>query len=57
VQAARDEIAAWSGRQFDPLIVGIFLSISSTVWEDLHRRIDSQTERFSFIEQLSKEPG
>jgi putative nucleotidyltransferase with HDIG domain len=57
VQAARDEIAAWSGRQFDPLIVGVFLSIPAEVWDELHRQIDAQNERFSYIEQLSKEPG
>jgi putative nucleotidyltransferase with HDIG domain len=48
VEAACAEIAAWSGRQFDPLIVSVFLSIPATVWADLRRDIDSQQERFSY---------
>jgi putative nucleotidyltransferase with HDIG domain len=54
VEAARDEIAAWSGRQFDPLIVSVFLEISPSVWEDLHREINSQHDRFCYSEHLSK---
>jgi len=56
VDAARSEIAAWSGRQFDPSIVRVFLSIPPSVWEDLHREIDSQHEPFCYSEHLSKEP-
>jgi len=57
VDAARAEIAAWSGRQFDPYIVGIFLSIPSSVWHDLHGEIDSQRDPFSYSEHLSNEPA
>lgn len=55
VQAARDEIAAWSGRQFDPTVVSFFLSIPSTVWEELHRQIDSEDRQFSYSDHLSSE--
>ncbi len=57
VDEARQEIAEWSGRQFDPEIVSAFLAIPSSVWEDLHREIDAQNERFSYSEHLSKQPG
>jgi putative nucleotidyltransferase with HDIG domain len=52
VQAARDEILAWSGRQFDPAVVNVFLSIPPVVWSDLHRQIDSEDEHFSYSEHL-----
>lgn len=39
---ARDEIVRWSGRQFDPEVVKIFLSIPENMWEDLRREIDIQ---------------
>lgn len=55
VQAARDEIAAWSGRQFDPAVVACFLSIPPTVWEELHRQIDSEDGQFSYSDHLSNE--
>ena len=57
MDAARKEILDWSGRQFDPSIVQVFLSISSSVWEDLRREINSQNDHFSYSEHLSKEPG
>jgi putative nucleotidyltransferase with HDIG domain len=52
VEAARDEIAAWSGRQFDPFVVDAFLSIPSSVWQELHNTINSQNERFCYSEHL-----
>jgi putative nucleotidyltransferase with HDIG domain len=42
VQAAREEIQKWSGRQFDPDIVKVFLSMPEKVWKDLRDAIDSQ---------------
>ena len=56
VNAARDEIAAWSGRQFDPVVVDLFLAIPASVWDDLHREIDSEKEHFSYSEHLCKKP-
>ncbi len=55
VEAARLEIAAWSGRQFDPAIVDVFMAIPTAIWEALHREIDSQRDHFSYGEHLSKE--
>jgi putative nucleotidyltransferase with HDIG domain len=44
--AAREEIEKWSGRQFDPKIVTIFLEMPDKIWEDLRRDIDGQIARF-----------
>jgi putative nucleotidyltransferase with HDIG domain len=41
-EEARNEIVRWSGRQFDPEVVKIFLSIQEHMWEDLRREIDAQ---------------
>jgi len=42
IQAARKEIEAWSGRQFDPKVVAIFLSMPDHIWEDLRKDIEQQ---------------
>jgi putative nucleotidyltransferase with HDIG domain len=39
LQAAREEIRAWSGRQFDPNIVRVFLEMPDNLWEDLRQSI------------------
>jgi putative nucleotidyltransferase with HDIG domain len=39
---ARDEIIQWSGRQFDPEMVKVFLSMPENIWADLRKDIDSQ---------------
>lgn len=39
ISAARDEIERFSGRQFDPRVVRVFLSIPERVWADLHEKI------------------
>jgi putative nucleotidyltransferase with HDIG domain len=57
VEAARTEIANWSGRQFDPYVVNVFLAIPASVWEGLHQEYDSQHSRFCYSEHLSKELG
>jgi len=46
--AAREEIERWSGRQFDPEVVKVFLKMPDNIWEDLRREIDSQVYRFSY---------
>src|SRR5882757_6980081 len=44
-EAARKEIAAWSGRQFDPRIVEVFLSMPDNIWDEL-RKDCAQKGRF-----------
>lgn len=41
-QAARKEIEAGSGRQFDPDVVKAFLAMSPSIWEDLRRQINKR---------------
>lgn len=48
LKAAREEIARWSGRQFDPEIVRVFLEMPDKIWEDLRREIDGQTYRAAY---------
>ena len=48
VGAARTEIEAWSGRQFDPAVVQTFLSMPDHIWEDLRKEIDSQIYGFAY---------
>jgi len=48
VQAAKEEIERWSGRQFDPDVVKAFLSMPNNIWEDLRREIDAQSTGFSY---------
>ena len=38
-QAARKEIEAWSGRQFDPAIVAVYLEMPDNIWEGLRNDI------------------
>jgi len=45
-EAARLEIQRWSGRQFDPQIVQVFLEMPDNLWEDLRKDIDRQIMRF-----------
>lgn len=47
-KAAREEISRWSGRQFDPEIVKVFLEMPDKIWEDLRREIDGQTYRAAY---------
>jgi putative nucleotidyltransferase with HDIG domain len=48
VSAACEEIRAWSGRQFDPEVVKVFLSMPENIWEDLRKEIDAQLYRFAY---------
>jgi putative nucleotidyltransferase with HDIG domain len=42
IPAARREIQKYSGRQFDPLVVETFLSISDDFWQTLRDEIDAR---------------
>jgi putative nucleotidyltransferase with HDIG domain len=42
IEAARKEIELWSGRQFDPRIVKVFLEMPDNIWEDLRQDINGQ---------------
>jgi putative nucleotidyltransferase with HDIG domain len=46
--AARKEIEDWSGRQFDPEVVRIFLAMPENIWEDLRKQIGNQAQHFAY---------
>jgi len=46
--AAREEIQRFSGRQFDPEVVKMFLSMPENIWVDLRKEIDAQIFRFAY---------
>jgi len=48
LQAARAEIKRCSGTQFDPEVVAAFLEMPDSIWEDLRRDINAQTERAAY---------
>jgi len=48
LEAARAEIKKWSGRQFDPEVVKIFLEMPDKIWEDLRKDIDAQIYRVAY---------
>ena len=48
IAAARDEIKAWSGRQFDPEVVEVFISMPEQIWSGLRKDVDSQVNRFAY---------
>jgi putative nucleotidyltransferase with HDIG domain len=56
-QAARAEIESWSGRQFDPVIVKVFLSMPQSIWESVRVQVDSQVFRVLEIPQLASAAG
>jgi len=48
LQAAREEIAKWAGRQFDPEVVRVFLEMPDNIWEDLRKEIHAQIYRVAY---------
>jgi putative nucleotidyltransferase with HDIG domain len=46
LSAAKEEISIWSGRQFDPQIVDVFLNMPDKIWEDLRKEIDASIHHF-----------
>jgi putative nucleotidyltransferase with HDIG domain len=51
--AAREEIVRWSGRQFDPEVVKIFLTIPESIWHDLRKGIDQQINHFTYSQKTA----
>jgi putative nucleotidyltransferase with HDIG domain len=52
--AAKAEIELWGGRQFDPEVVKVFLTIPESIWHDLRKEIDQQNQqiyRFTYSPQ------
>jgi putative nucleotidyltransferase with HDIG domain len=52
--AAREEIRRFSGRQFDPEVVDIFLRMPESIWEDLRREINSHARRYNYTSALAE---
>ena len=48
LQAAREEIERWSGKQFDPQVVKVFLTMPENIWGDLRRQIGAERDRFAY---------
>jgi putative nucleotidyltransferase with HDIG domain len=48
VAAAREEVLRYSGSQFDPEVVRVFMQMPDTIWEDLRKEINSQIYRFTY---------
>src|SRR5438046_4837087 len=46
--AAREEISRWSGRQFDPEVVKVFLSMPEKIWPALRKEIDAEIHRAAY---------
>jgi putative nucleotidyltransferase with HDIG domain len=52
-QAAREEIERWSGRQFDPAIVQVFLNMPESIWDSVRVQVHSQVFRVPEVPQLA----
>lgn len=48
MKEARKEIVDWSGRQFDPEIVKVFMDMPDEIFEDLRRQIDAHAVQFTY---------
>jgi len=50
-QAAREEIERWSGRQFDPVVVKVFLGMPQSIWDNLRLQVHQQVFRIPQVPQ------
>jgi putative nucleotidyltransferase with HDIG domain len=48
IQVAREEVERFSGRQFDPEVVRVFMEMPDTIWEDLRKEINSQIDHVAY---------
>ena len=48
LKAARIEIQAWSGRQFDPEVVAVFQQMPDEIFEELRRAIRAQADPMAY---------
>jgi putative nucleotidyltransferase with HDIG domain len=48
LQAAKTEIDKWSGKQFDPEVVKVFLEMPDNIWDDLRKEIHAQIYRVAY---------
>jgi putative nucleotidyltransferase with HDIG domain len=48
LEVARKEIEVWKGRQFDPDVVDVFLSMDHKIWPDLRKEVEAQVHRFAY---------
>ena len=56
-QAAREEIVRWSGRQFDPEIVKVFLSMAPNIWTQLKQEINHPSSETNLFRLQSGQNG
>jgi HD-GYP domain-containing protein (c-di-GMP phosphodiesterase class II) len=49
--AAREEIRAWSGRQFDPEIVVVFQQMPDAIFEELRRAVNAYPSRNADVDE------
>src|SRR5690349_15492664 len=54
IRAAREEIRRFSGTQFDPKVVEIFLSMPDSIWEDLRREINSHARKYAYPSKFAE---
>jgi HD-GYP domain-containing protein (c-di-GMP phosphodiesterase class II) len=45
ISSGRREIERHAGKQFDPEIVTVFLSVPEHLWQDLRNEIEAQNQR------------
>src|SRR3954453_9035061 len=55
--APHKEIKKWSGRQFDPKAIEIFVTMPDSIWADLRREIDTQSYGFAYPQKPAKRPA
>ncbi len=48
IEVARAEIKLFRGRQFDPEIVDVFMSMDENIWPDLRKEVNHQLQPFAY---------